>query len=59
MFSQIGIDTKIVADKTKSRPQDIQELRGDNTKIKKPGFKDPIAPDKTIKDSLEWWMKQI
>lgn len=56
MISQIDIDVKIEIDKSKFRPQDIKELRGDNSKIKELGFKNSILIDKTLKDSLKWWI---
>ncbi|MEW6407240.1 MAG: GDP-mannose 4,6-dehydratase [Patescibacteria group bacterium] len=59
MISQIGMAVKIEVDKSKLRPQDIQELRGDNTKIKKLGFKNNISIDKTLNDSLDWWIKNL
>jgi len=52
-----GKKVKIKIDRAKFRQSDIQELRGDNHKLKKLGFKNKFNIDKTLKDSLNWWMK--
>ena len=46
-------------DEKKYRPVDIFELKGDNRKLKRIGFKFKYDIDKTLKDSLRWWCKQV
>lgn len=50
----------IVQGKTQKRPTDIPILLGDNTKIKKGvGWKQKITIEKTLEDTLKFWIHRI
>ncbi|MFA6296297.1 MAG: GDP-mannose 4,6-dehydratase [Patescibacteria group bacterium] len=57
MIKMSGKKVKVVIDKNKFRPVDIMDLKGDNKKFRKLGFKFKYNIDKTLKDSLNWWIK--
>lgn len=59
MIEMSGKKVKVIVDKDKFRPVDIMDLKGDNKKFKKLGYKFKYNIDKTLKDSLNWWIKNI
>jgi len=59
MIKMSGKKVKISADKNKFRPVDVMDLKGDNKKFKKLGYKFKYNIDKTLKDSLKWWVNNI
>lgn len=46
---------EVEIDPAKLRPSDVPDIRSDNTKIEKLGWKPEIALDKTLKDTLDYW----
>ncbi len=56
MIKMSGKKVNVVVDKDKFRPVDIMDLKGDNKKFKKLGFKFKYSINKTLKDSLNWWI---
>jgi len=57
-FSKVKI--KVLTDKTRMRPSDVEVLIGDATKFKKKtGWKPAIPFEKTMRDLLDYWRKAI
>lgn len=50
---------KVVTDKAKLRPSDDPIFIGDNTKLKKLGWKPEIPLDETLKDTLDYWRREL
>jgi GDP-4-dehydro-6-deoxy-D-mannose reductase len=50
---------KVVTDRAKLRPSDDPIFVGDNTKLRKLGWKPVISLKKTLKDSLNYWRNEI
>lgn len=46
---------EVEIDPSKLRPSDVPDIRSDNTKIEKLGWKPEIELDKTLKDTLDYW----
>lgn len=58
MIKMTNKEARVVIDKKKFRKADILNLQGDNKKLRKLGFKFKYNIDKTLKDSLRWWIKK-
>ncbi|HUD44591.1 MAG TPA: GDP-mannose 4,6-dehydratase [Patescibacteria group bacterium] len=60
LLKMAKVEIKIVPDESRMRPSDIQELRCDATKFMSlTGWKTEIPLDQTLKDTLEYWRKQV
>lgn len=60
MKSYSTAKVKIIVDKARVRKADVPVLYGDNSKfVKATGWKPEIPFEKTLKDILEYWRKQV
>lgn len=54
------VKVKVEQDKSRMRPSDIPVLSGDNNKfVKQTGWKPKIPFEKTLKDLLEYWRREV
>lgn len=60
LLSKSSVKIKVVQDKTRLRPSDVEVLIGDATKFKKvTGWKPVIPFEKTMEDLLNYWREKV
>jgi GDP-4-dehydro-6-deoxy-D-mannose reductase len=59
LISYSGKKIDVYQDKSKIRPLDDPVFIGDNSKLRKLGWKPEISIDETLKDTLDYWRKTV